>query len=182
MKTMDLFDMRETLKTEGILICFAGPFSHGIIEELGNAVRRYLETMQMKKALLMDVFSVFIEQTQNVRNYAQKKLTEGNTEYDFNCGIVIIGRKGNKYVVSSGNIVEKKDLEEAIARLAELNRLDKDGLKAAYREQMRKVIPSGKTTSGLGFIDMSRKASEPLQYSIREINETYCFFTLRAVI
>jgi 5'-phosphate synthase pdxT subunit len=35
---------------------------------------------------------------------------------------------------------------------------------------------------GLGLIDMSRKASQPLEYAIREIDERYCFFSLKATV
>ncbi len=112
MKNTSLFDLKETFNSEGILICFAGPFSHSIIEELGNAVKRYMEAEHMAKDTMTDVFSTFIEQTQNVRNYARQKTDEGNRERDFNSGIVVIGKNGDSYEVSSGNIVEKVDIRK----------------------------------------------------------------------
>jgi hypothetical protein len=181
MELSNLHSLKETYNREGILICFAGPFSHSIIEELGNAVKRYLEAEQMTKASLMDVFSVFIEQTQNVRNYAAKKGVEGNRDMDFNSGIVVIGRNGDRYEVSSGNIVARSDIRDAITHLDKLKGFDKQGLKAAYKDQMRKEPQPGKG-AGLGLIDMARKTSEPLQYSISDIDEQYGFFSLKATI
>ena len=43
MERLDLFDMRGVFTRQEIMICFNGPFSRSIIEELGNAVKRYLE-------------------------------------------------------------------------------------------------------------------------------------------
>lgn len=181
MEPINLYDLKETFNKEGILICFAGPFSHSIIEELGNAVKRYLETAQLTKASLTDVFSIFIEQTQNVRNYAEQKAAQGNTDYNFNSGIVVIGKSGNSHVVRSGNFVERADIQPAITRLDMLKGLGRQELKAAFKEQMRREREPGKG-SGLGLIDMSRRTSEPLEYSIREIDGRYCFFSLRATI
>ncbi len=176
-----LYDLKEGFTREEILICFSGPFSHSIIEELGNAVKKYLEIEQLTKASLMDVFSIFIEQTQNVRNYACMKTAEGNSDHDFNCGIVVIGKAGEKHVVSAGNIVERRDIAGAIDRLDSLRPMDKQALKAAYKEQLRNSQSDPKG-GGLGLIDMARKASEPLEYAIREIDDRYCFFSMKATV
>ncbi len=181
MKITNLYDLKETFNSEGILICFAGPFSHSIIEELGNAVKRYLEAEQMTKDTMMDVFSTFIEQTQNVRNYARQKTEEGNQDCDFNSGIVVIGKSGTNYEVSSGNIVDRSEIQGALKKLDVLKDLDKQELKSIYKEQLRKIQPAG-TSSGLGLIDMSRKTSQPLGYTLRDIDDRYCFFSLKAII
>lgn len=181
MKVINLYELKETFNSEGILICFAGPFSHSIIEELGNAVKRYLEAEQMAKDIMMDVFSTFIEQTQNVRNYARQKVDEGNRDCDFSSGIVVIGKNGTSYEVSSGNIVGKEDIREALDTLDMLEKLDKKELKTLYKQNLRKTLPPG-ANPGLGLIDMARKASQPLVYSLKDIDDRYCFFSLKAII
>lgn len=181
MQPINLYELKETFNDKGILICFAGPFSHSIIEELGNAVKRHLEAEQITKASLMDVFSIFIEQTQNVRNYAERMAKSGNRERDFSSGVIVIGKSDDRFIVTSGNIVDRNDIRTATAQLEALKDLDKPGLKAAFKEQMRKEILPGQS-AGLGLIDMARKSSEPLQYSLREIDDRYCFFSLRATV
>lgn len=181
MDIANLYQLRESYNREGVLICFAGPFSHSIIEELGNAVKRYLEAEQLTKASLMDVFSIFIEQTQNVRNYARQKAGQGNAEQDFSSGIVVIGKCDDKYAICAGNIVERADIQVAIDKLERLRGLDRAGLKAAYKEQLRQEQRPDQG-GGLGLIDMARKASEPLEYALRPIDERYCFFSLKATV
>jgi hypothetical protein len=181
MEKLDLYDLKETVNSHGILISFAGPFSHGIIEELGQAVTRYLEAQALAKASLMDVFSVFIEQTQNVRNYAAKREAEGNRALDFNNGIVTIGRKGAHHVVCSGNFLKRCDVEPLTARLEQLRNLDRKELKILFKQQLhreRQVDQGG----GLGLIDMSRKSAQPLEYEVRTLDPDYCFFSLRATL
>lgn len=181
MEPINLYKLKELLTRDEILICFAGPFSHSIIEELGTAVKRYLQAEQVTRTSLMSVFSIFIEQAQNVKHYSERKNTEAKSDGFFGSGIVVIGRCGDKYLVSSGNFVDPDDMREAVAGLDKLKGLDRQGLKAAYKEQLRKETAPGKS-AGLGFIDMARKASEPLQYAINQIDDQHCFFSLKAII
>jgi hypothetical protein len=181
MKQFDLYDLKQTVNKHGVLINFAGPFSHGIIEELGQAITRYLETQALTKATLMDVFSIFIEQAQNVNNYAANREAEGNNDLDFNSGIVIIGRSGPHHVVCSGNFLKKCDVENLTVRLNQLHSLDKKELKTLYKQQLRQEREPGQG-GGLGLIDMSRKSALPLEYEVRGLDEKYCFFSLYATV
>ena len=56
MSTLNLVHLQDELRRQGVLMCFSGPFSHSIIEELGKAVRHYLESAQVARSALMDVF------------------------------------------------------------------------------------------------------------------------------
>ena len=181
MKQFDLYDLKQTVNRRGVLISFAGPFSHGIIEELGQAVTRYLEAQALTKASLMDVFSVFIEQAQNVRNYAARQEAEGNSDLDFNSGIVTIGRNGSHHIVCSGNFIKKVDVESLTSILDNLQTLDSTELKKLYKKQLRQERKPGQG-GGLGLIDMSRKSALPLVYEVRELDKNYCFFSLCATV
>ncbi len=138
MATIDLYDLMTKLSDEEVLICFAGPFSHSIIEELGTAVKRYLEAEQITKTSLMNVFSVFVEQAQNVKNYTERKALDTPGGGPSSAAIVVIGRSAGKYVVSSGNVVSRADITPVIAHLEKLSSLDRPGLKALYKEQLRR--------------------------------------------
>ena len=180
MDTLDLFDLRRAFNDRDVMICFNGPFSRSIIEELGNAVKRYLETEDVAKSAMMDVFSVYIEQTQNIRNYSGRTRTAEGERPASESAIVVIAREGDRYVVSSGNMVERADAAALVERLDRLRGLDPAGLKALYKEQLHK--PREAAHAGLGLIDMARKACRPLAYSIRPIDDRHSFFSLHAAI
>ena len=181
MTNLDLFEIKKSFQRDGTLICFAGPFSHSIIEELGNAVRRYLETEQVGKASMMDVFSIFIEQTQNVRNYAASKASAGDANPEYNQGIVVIGKSDSHYQVSAGNLVESGDISECVALLDRLRSMDKAALKALYKERLHAEPIPGRGP-GLGLIDMARKSAIPLEYLLRRVDDRYSFFSVRATV
>jgi hypothetical protein len=177
MNERDLLRLKQELSRDGVLISFSGPFSHSIIEELGQAMRQYMESESVARAAMMDVFSVYIEQTQNVRNYTRRHEGEGAI---FASGIVVIARQGERYAVCSGNLVQDAEVAALAGRIDRLRGLDRAGLKALYKEQMRR--PAEGAGAGVGLIDMARRASEPLHYTLQPMGNGRTFFSLRAVI
>lgn len=178
----DLHGLRRTLTEQGVLLCFNGPFSHSIIEELGTAVKRYLETAQAQKSAVTDVFSVYIEATQNVRNYSARDDWSETERRLVNSGIVVVSHQGDRYRVSSGNLVRRADADALRGRLETLRGLDKTGLKELYRRELRRELPPGARGAGLGLLDMARRASEPLHYALAPEGEEHVFFSLQVTI
>lgn len=182
MESISLLSLHQQFTQADIQICFNGPLSHSIIEELGLAVRRYLENETSGSEKMMDIFAVYIEQTQNVRNYAQTKIQQGKQESLFNAITLLIGRESDAYVVMSGNVVLRADLDKLLHQIDLLSTQDAAGLKVLYKEQRRKPMQDGALGAGLGLIDMARKTSKPLSYEVQAIDEETAFFTLKAVI
>ncbi len=179
----NLLQLKKTLEEANILICFNGPFSQSIIEELGNAVRRYLSNDQMESAVLMDVFSVYIEQTQNIRNYARRREALGDKNPAYEMATVLIGRDGDRHIVASGNTVHADDAAALAATIDELNGLDRQELRARFKEQSRKPASNevGRG-AGLGLIDIARKTSGPIQHMMHPLSEQHVFFQIIAAI
>jgi len=191
MNGLDLWDLRQKLDEANILICFNGPLSQSIIEQLGVAVKRYLEAETHNAGRLYDVFAVYIEQSQNIQNYTARKVTSQAASTTaslaemqrYDSATIAIGRlDGDHYLVTSGNPVAKSDLPPLTALLDALAKLDAEGLKACYREQRRRPREDGSPNAGLGLIDMARKSSRPLEYRVRDIDADTAYFHLTAVI
>ncbi len=181
MNNLDLVRLQEALSAQGILMSFSGPFSHSIIEELGVAVKNYLESAQVARPALMDVFAIYIEQAQNVRNYIDRWQQGPEQARLSHSGIVVVARKDGRYMVSSGNLVDRVDTPPLVAHLEHLRALDKAGLKALYKQQMRQPLDD-RGGAGLGLIEMARKAVAPLDYALSAVDEQYMFFSLRVMV
>lgn len=179
---LNLLDLQKTMQNYGVLINFSGRFTQAIIEQLGDAVKKYLETEAISQNDTYNVFSVFIEQTQNIKNYGSQKSGCLLGDRILNSGIVAIGKTEAGYFVSSGNLIENRDITILTAKLDEISSLDKLGLKKLYKEQMKKDILPDSTGAGLGLIDMARRASQPLKYSLVQLDEQVSFFTLKVSI
>ncbi|AQZ94309.1 biofilm regulation protein kinase SiaB [Halopseudomonas phragmitis] len=180
MSMIDLFAMRETFNRQQIMLCFNGPISRSLIEEIGNALRNYLAADHAHPSAAMDVFAVYIEMTQNIRHYTRDR---GWSEQDASATVVVSRDDNGHYVVSSGNLIEAADGEVLVNSIEALGLLDKAQLKAAYKEQLRRPrdaeVSSG---AGLGLIDIARKSSEPLKAALQPADNGKAFFSLRAVI
>jgi hypothetical protein len=180
MHSPDLYALRENFNRERIMLCFNGPISRSLIEEIGNALKNYLSADQALPAAATDVFAVYIEMTQNIRHYVARR---GYPEAETAATVVISRDESGRYIVSAGNLVELGDGRAVMGRIEELAMLDKVALKAAYKEQLHKprdpALPGG---AGLGLLDIARKSSEPLHGALIEHGGERAFFSLRAVI
>ncbi len=183
MAGLDLFGLRERFRQDRLLICFAGPFHHGLIEEIGAALRKYLESEDARPGAAMSVFAVFVEQAQNVRNYILTKTEAGATPPQLDFAIVVIGRsEAGAYQVCSGNLILDADLPALTAYVDRLNGMDRVGLRGLYKEIIRQPLDPNARGAGLGLIDMARKASVPMEYEIAAAGEGVSFFSLTVTI
>ena len=169
MLVSDLYELRERFDDEKILLCFNGPISRSLIEVIGNALRNYLKSEQASPASAIDVFAVYIELTQNIRHYALKSELAGA-----DMATVVVSFRDGHYHISAGNLVRQQDGESVQSAVNALAGLDKIELKKRYKEQLRKPRDEQATTgAGLGLIDMARKATAPVQASLKPLaNET----------
>ena len=180
METIDLCSLRTHFNRNRILLCFNGPISRSLIEEIGNALKNYLQAENAQPTAAMDVFSIYIEMTQNIRHYAQSR---GYGDLDSAATVIVARDAEERYLVQAGNIVETADGEALLARVEALASMDKAQLKAAYKTQLRLPRDAEATTgAGLGLIDVARKSSLPLKSSLSPIDEKRAFFSLRAFI
>ncbi|MFU1912334.1 biofilm regulation protein kinase SiaB [Bordetella avium] len=179
MNAADLYALGERFNQNRVLLCFNGPISRSLIEEIGNALKNYLMAEQARPAEAMDVFSAYIEMVQNIRQYAA---ANGDVEAH---ATVVIGRSGdNRYEVSAGNRVRTEDGRQLVERIQALAALDKASLKAAYKEQLHKPRdPGAATGAGLGLIDIARRAGAPLRASLSpSASAGWDFFSLSVEI
>ncbi|WP_281883763.1 SiaB family protein kinase [Paenibacillus sp. YYML68] len=177
-----LYEVQRFLQENRILISFTGKLTQGLIEEYGAAVRKYLENAERPTNEVRSIFSIFIEQTQNINNYCSGREHSPWAEQLARSSIVTIGEDSLGHYIYSGNLMETADVEPLKHTLDELLKLDKDGLKQLYKARLREAVEPGSLGAGIGLIDMARKAKQPLEYSFTPIEGGLTFFTLKAVV
>jgi hypothetical protein len=179
MNHAELYRLRETYNEQQILLCFNGPFSQGLIEEIGSALRKYLQSEAASTSSALDVFAVYVELAQNIREYCAAR---GYNDVEASATVVISRDGEGHYVITAGNIVERADGEALQQRIVELAAMDKAALKALYKEKLRRPLEES-GSAGLGLIDLARKASTPFTCGLQPVGQSArCFFSLRVVI
>lgn len=178
MEEMSLLKLRNEMSKYGVIMNFTGPFSQGIIEEIGEALRSYLETRMNSRGRIYKVFSVFIEQTQNMKNYALGLANHQEQEEILLSGILNIGVKDDVFFVTSGNYVKKQDVDALREKIETIKKYSREELAQAYKEKLRSTDTETEMIAGIGLLDMARKSTQEIVYDFKEINNEYNFFTL----
>jgi len=179
MAPSDLLALHCCCPQQRVLLSFDGPFSQGLIEVLGLALRDHLREHDASQAKTMDVFSVYIEMTQNICHYIDMRGYCGDATH----AALAISLDGNdRYVICSGNLVEAEDGHRLMSTLADLAALDKSALKTAYKTRMRLDRDPASHGAGLGLLDIASKAHSPLSASLTEQTAGRSFFSLCSTI
>jgi hypothetical protein len=182
---LDLYSLYKDLKSKRIMFCYCGPIAHAGIEGIAQTLRMNLEYDGTGNTAKNAVFSIFIEQIQNILNYSAERLdnTQPDSENELCFGAVVIGKEedGN-YFIYCGNRIYNKDVLQLGSKIDELKDLNKDELKALYKERRKMEPPAGSKGAGLGLVEIARKAEKPIEYSFKNIDDEFSFFSIKVVV
>jgi hypothetical protein len=184
----DLFELRKLLHKQGIIFAYSGFVTEPVLSGVGEALKRKLKIDDADTKTLRSVFAVFVEQMQNIIRYSAEKMSErhsdgtGNPLAEIRHGILTIGKEGNEYVVYSGNLVERSDVERLRARLSQIRDMNKDELRALHKERLRSGPEEGSKGAGLGFMEIARRASKPIEFDFVDVDAHHAFFSFKATV
>lgn len=179
---INLLDYYELLKKYNINIIYSGPIWGDGVEGISATIKKILEFDDLSLTTSKSIFSVFVEQMNNMLMYSdEKEVFNENTE-KVSClsrGIFILGTKGKNYFLKSGNIVRDKSVIYLKEKIDMLNALDKDGLKKLYKEQLRSENTNPESQgAGIGLTEIAKRASSKIMYSFEPYGEGRFFFTM----
>lgn len=178
MSESNLVALREEFTHRNVLVCFNGPVSHGLIEEIGTAVRRYLES-DAARGKAVDVFAVYVEFSQNMKAYLERKAFAAPERA---AGTILVSRDGDRYAVTAGNVVANEDLPALRARIDALAGLDAAALKALHRQRLREGPPPGSAGAGVGLVDVARRCAGGIRYATWAAGPEHTLFGVTATI
>jgi hypothetical protein len=168
------------LAQQHISLCYSGHLSDEMMAALSDALRSKMATVNQDENLRKRVFSVFVEQVQNVMRYSTELLkNKDGTGNRF--GIVTFGAH-EKFFVLTGNRMRTEDAERLRAKLEEIRELTKEDLHAYYREQLATPPEETDKGAGLGLIEIARRVSQPFEFDFIPLDDGTSFFCLKAYI
>ena len=177
-----LVEYKKIIIENDIVISFSGFFSQKIIEDLGLEIQKLLNQNNISIELKHNLFSVFIEQTQNINKYMKSKRNSSFYQEILKSGILILSKYNNNYLICSGNLIENNDIPSFIEKIEIIKKMNKNELKLFYKEQILKKLSEEVISAGLGLIDMARKSTYPIKYLIEPYNEKLSYFSLYVLI
>ena len=175
----DVKKLESILQEDGIIfLTYGGFLTQSLIVGMTDALEREAENSDLSMKISGNIFTIFIELSQNMMNYSKKVSSEG---FDPK-GLILVGKnESGYYYILSQNILDSKDKEKIEPKLQEIQTLSKDEIKKLYR-QARK---SGKDThhkgGGIGFYEIAKRC-EKIMYEFIHIENGKYYFKFKAIV
>lgn len=179
----DYFRMKQESTQRGVIFSFNGFISENVLFALGEALKKKMSMEETDILTIKRVFSVFVEQAQNIIRYSAETLAKVGREEDrISSGLITVGRENGRFFVVCGNLIRRPDAIPLQERLEKIRNLDPAGIKAYYLERIRDTVDPVALGANLGLIEIARRASEPIQYDFAEIDAATSFYCMKVFI
>jgi hypothetical protein len=172
MTMTSVYDFHNLMLTNKLIMIYDGEFNQDITKTVLAMTEKTFDADGVDEAVKKKVFNVMVESLQNICKHQYHASLENTTS------IFMIGDDDKDFMVISGNPIVNENIDNVKGKIDHVNTLDKEGLKAFYKESRLKSTISNVGGAGLGFIDMARKSGKRLEYSFEKINDSLSFFTL----
>lgn len=179
---------KHDLDQRGIIFSFSGYLSEEILYSLGNALRQKMTLEDANVTTVKKVFSVFVEQAQNIIRYSADRLSgdklsgDKGQSIELSSGMVTIGTENDRFFIVCANVVLAADEPRLRERLERLRSMDRDAIKAYYKEQLREAPETQSKGATIGLIEIARRASEPIEFDFDPIDDQKFFFCMKVSI
>jgi hypothetical protein len=189
MKVDNMLKLRDDLEEEGIQFCYSGYMTEDILLSIGTAIKDKLTIDETDKYIVRNVFSIFVEQVQNIIRYSEEmeSLESDGNVLELRHGVLAVGHQpghetGDGIFIAIGNVVKQGDVQRLDNSLSHIQQLDSGELKTLYKQTLKGETPEGSKGAGVGFIDMARKAKRGFEFDFQPINDDRSFFTFTAYV
>lgn len=174
-----VYDLHNTMLQRNLILVYEGEFTQEITKSVLAMAERNMDSMGEESNIKRKVFNVMVECLQNICKHAD--------EYDpsshlSNKAIFMIGKHEGEYVITTGNPIMNQKVDLLNDKLEQINSLDKEGLKALYKDIIKNGDLSDKGGAGLGFVDMARKSGQKLEFAFEPMTDQWSFFSLKTTI
>ncbi len=175
-----VYDFYVKMKKNKINLAYEGEITHQITKAFTSLTENNMAKEDDYNSVQKKVFHVMVECLQNISKHAENRHSVVTSKDGR--GIFMVSKGETEYNVTTGNVIKNDKIPILKKMLDNINSLDKDGLNALYKQQMREGRLSEKGGAGLGFIDIARKTGEKLIFSFLSIDEHRSFFVLTSTI
>jgi hypothetical protein len=179
----EVLGFQRNMSQRGIIFSFTGYISEGILKALGDALRQKIRLEATDTRTVNRVFSVFVEQVQNIIRYSAERIEhQDEPPVELSSGMITVGSDNGRFFVICGNVIRREDAGVLAARLQELAGMDSTELRRFYKEKLREPPDEGSKGGSIGLIEIARRASEPIQFDFQHLSDAQSYFVLKAYI
>jgi Family of unknown function (DUF6272) len=175
MSELQFYKYYSEMSENKIDLAFKGPFSHQVLLSLADTLLGTIHRDPNPQKKAKKVFAIFIELTQNIRDYSyERTYFEGK---EVGTGLILLQEFDDHYEITSCNLVEKHKVDKLIEYCKYLNAMDAAQLKAYYKTRIKEE--DEKSNGGVGLISIARKSGRPFEFDMEIVNDKLSFFHLK---
>jgi len=168
------------IKDDHLNLAYLGLFSDSMTNMIIELSESYLESHEQMGKLMRKTSFLVAECFQNIVRHGLKEsdaplFSVGNDSF-------LIKFSKKTCFITSENAILNEEVEGLKSKLENVNKLDKDELKAIYKQILEGGELSEKGGAGLGLIVMARKTGNKLHFSFKSLDEKYSVFYLMLVL
>lgn len=164
------YDIYKLLNEENVEYIFRGTIDEKITAGILGLAEVSLEEQEDNTKLNKKIYYILIEGLQNITRHQSATNT-------FNEGLVVIQKRGNDYIITTGNTCVKEDIKKIKSTLNKVNNLSHEELNAYYRQILSNNTFTQRGGAGLGLIEIARKSGNKIAYDFQKIsNDNYYFY------
>lgn len=166
------YDIYKLLNEENVEYIFRGTIDEKITAGILGLAEVSLEEQADNTKLSKKIYYILIEGLQNITRHQNASPTKS-----FNEGLVVIQKRGNDYIITTGNTCLKDDIKKIKESLNKVNNLSHEELNEYYRQILSNNTFTQRGGAGLGLIEIARKSGNKIAYDFQKIsNDIYYFY------
>ena len=173
--------LMQDLERQEIFFYYKGPISQNTVKDIVSILKQKLGLQHASGTIVRQILPMIVENAQNIMHYSAEIGSEADSEKELRCGSIAVGYADDRYFVISSNLIEHHKALELRTKLETLQQMSDPELKQYYHEQSRKRRPDEKG-AGLGFLEMVKNVSQPIEFDFAQIDAHLSFFTLKTVV
>lgn len=166
--------LERLMADNNVYLIWCGHISTDVEKEVLSFTETKLVEEDVELNLRRRVFSILVEILENVSKYSPGK----KPEEQFGMSVAMIRMEDEVYTLTTGNLIQNKDVEDLKGKLDIINKFDKIGLKELFRKSISGQSINSGSTGNMGLIDMARKSGSKLVYQFEQVNNLYSYYTL----
>jgi hypothetical protein len=182
----NILEYSKLLAEQNISIIYSGPLWAEGIDGMAEFLQKRLDMDDLPLSASQAVFSVFVEQMNNMLMYSAEKEKHERPETgvaEKPSGIFVLGRLDKSYYVQTGNVIKNSSIGLLKDRIDFLNTMDKKELRQFYKEQMKAENDNPESKgAGLGLTEIARRATSKIEYEFIPYGEGLSYFTMYVTV
>jgi hypothetical protein len=173
---MDLTkQIRDKMMKDRLMFVYRGIVTSENSTPLLTLLEKEMENSEFGFVGRKRLFMFVLESLQNVSKHSDQNLHA-------DMSLVVYSKTDNGYTVVTGNVLPLSGIHDLKRKLNQINHLQPDEIRKAYRKMLSTAEFSHKGGAGLGLIEMAKKTGNKLDFDFVPLDNEYAYFVLSKTV